>query len=285
MNMKKLWAFACIIAIITSLTACGGQASSSALPSGGNQLVSSGTEQGSTVSNGSAATVSGDATTSEVVTANVTSRVASPKALAGKDKGSYKVKTVEYSYNKDNMVYKASYLQLSGQIANLDKINIALKNCALQTINSLGTGKKAVKTTVRVNGDITYQGKEFISAGFNEYTTLSPKAKSVRVLRTVNISLKTGAPVAASALIVKNDALYKALEKAAKEQKDAAISTTLTAAAIKSGLDSNAIYFTDYGVGLSILTAGAEKRLTTVTLTYQEVQPFMTKNIIWKNFV
>ena len=121
--------------------------------------------------------------------------------------------------------------------------------------------------------------------GYNEYATLSPKAKSERVLRTVNINLKTGATVGFSDLVVKNDALYKALEKAAKEQKTAEMSSTLSAAAIKTGLDANAIYFTDYGVGFSVMTSGTEKHLTTINLTYQEVQPFATTNEIWKNFI
>lgn len=283
MNMNKLWAFACMIAILFTFTACGGQASSSAVSGGESQLVSSSApgESGSdqtVVSSAESATSSGQA-----VVANTTSTPASAKALANKNSGDYKVKTVEYSYNKDNMVYKASYPQLSGQIANLDKVNAALKNSALQTINSLGTGKKSVKTTVRVSGDVTYQGKNFISVGFNEYATTSPKVKSERVLRTVNINLKTGASVLGSDLIVKNNALYKALEKAAKEQKSTELASALTADTIKSGLNANAIYFTDYGVGFGVTSA--DKHISTITLTYQEVQPFMAKNEVWNNFI
>ena len=283
--MKKIWAFACIITILFTLTACNGQASSSAVSGGESQLVTSGVQGDTVTSGGAVSSQSGvsSAAVSEAVAANTASRVASAKALAGKNAGDYQVKTVEYNYNKDNMVYKATYFQLSGKIANLDKINGILKNTALQTINSLGTAKKSVQTTVRVNGDVTYQGKNFISVGFNEYATTSPKVKAQRVLRTVNINLKTGATVSASDLIVKNNALYKALEKAAKEQKDAGVASALTAAAIQSGLDSKTIYFTDYGVGLSVLTS--DKRLTTITLTYQEVQPFVTKNAIWNNFI
>lgn len=283
MNMKKIWAFACIIAILSTLSACGGQAASSAAPSStGSQIATSSAPQSAASS--SIASSSGAASTKAVI-ADTTSRVANPKAVAAKNAGNYQVKTVNYSYDKDNMLYKAVYFQLSGSVANLDKVNAALKNGSLKTINALGTAKKAVKTTVRVNGDITYQGKDFISAGYNEYATLSPKAKSERVLRTVNINLKTGASVGLTDLVVKNDALYKALEKAAKEQKTAEMSSTLSAAAIKAGLDANAIYFTDYGVGLSVLTGGTEKHLTTINLTYQEVQPFTTKNEIWKNFI
>ena len=283
--MKKIWAFACMIAILLTLTACNGQASSSAASGTESQLVTS-SVQGDTVTSSGAVSsqpASSTASSSAAVVANTEPRVASPKAVANKSTGDYQVKTIEYNYNKDNMVYKATYFQLSGKVENLDKINAALKNAALQTINSLGTAKKSVKTTVRVNGDVTYQGKNFISVGFNEYATTSPKVKAQRVLRTVNINLKTGATVAASDLIVKNNALYKALEKAAKEQKDAGVASALTAAAIQSGLDSKTIYFTDYGVGLSVLTT--DKRLTTITLTYQEVQPFVTKNVVWNNFI
>lgn len=191
------------------------------------------------------------------------------------------MKDADYSYNKENNAYKATYPQLSGDISNLDKVNAALKTSAMQTINSLGTAKKAAKTSVRVSGDVTYAGKNFISVGFNEYTSKSPKEKAVRTLRTVNINLKTGAVVAASDLVTQNDAFFKALEKAAKEQNH----SDMTAAQIKSGIDSKVIYFTDSGVGFSVLNAGKEKTLVTVTLTYEETKPFVTKNAVWNNFI
>lgn len=283
--MKKILIFACVAAILLTLTACKGQASSSAVSGGESQLAASGVQGDAVTSGGDASNQSGvsSAAVSGAVAANTAPRIASAKALAGKNKGDYQVKTVEYNYSIDNIVYKATYFQLSGKIANLDKINETLKNTALQTINSLGTGKKSAKTTVKVNGDITYQGKNFISVGYNEYATTSPKMKSERVLRTVNIDLKTGTSVVASDLIVQNSALYKALEKAAKEQKDTGVASALTAKAIQSGLDSKIIYFTDYGIGLGVLTSG--KHLSTITLTYQEVQPFMAKNQVWNNFI
>ncbi len=273
--MKKILAVACAMAMAFTFAACSGETASS------QSTVSS----VSSVSSEKNKPVSSAGASSKATSSSTTSKTPSAVEVVGKNGENYQIKTADYKYKQDNMVYTAAYPQLVGNTANIDKINADLKKCALKTINSLGTGKKSAKTTVKVNGDVTYHGKNFISVGFNEYTTLSPKAKAERVLRTVNINLKTGASVQAADLIVKNDTLYKALERAAKEQKSADIASALTAKAIKSGMDSNAIYFTDDGVGFSIQISSPEKHLVTLTLTFEQAKPYMTKNEIWKNFV
>ena len=274
-KMKKIWAFVCAITMVFTLTACGDRTASSqnAVSSKASQPASS-VGESTSVSSGAA---SGKAS-------STAPKAASAVEAVGKNGENYQIKNASYKYKQDNMVYSASYPQLVGNVANLDKINESMKSCALKTINSLGTGKKSVKTTVKVNGDVTYHGKDFISVGFNEYTALSPKVKAERVLRTMNINLKTGASVAASDLIVKNDSLYKALEKAAKEQKSADVAANLTANAIKSGIDPNVIYFTDDGVGFSVQISNPKKHLVTLDLTFAQAKPYRTKNDIWKNF-
>lgn len=286
MILKKTAAFICAVSMMVTMAACAKQADpkqSSSL-SAESGITSSTADSSSTAPAQDAASNAEPASsTAPAVDANA--KVVSPKVTASKNKGDYQVKTVDYSYKKDNISYKASYPQLTGKIANLDKVNEALKKSALQTINSLGTGKKAEKTTLRVTGDVTFQGKNFLSAGYNEYTTLSAKAETTHVLRTVNINLQTGVSVGLSDMIVKSDALYKALEKAAKSQLDSELTKTLTADAIKAGLDSNAIYFTDTAVGFSVQIVKPEKRQIRITLNYQEAQPFVSKNANWSNFI
>ena len=287
--MKKAAALLCAFIMTVTVAACAKQpapgqssgtgsgesmaASSQAASSQANSAAASSGAASNTVSSASAAPVIQPA------------KIVSAKVTENKNKNDYQIKDTNYSYNKDNMTYKASYPQLSGKIANLQKANDAFKKCALQTINSLGTAKKAQKTTVKVAGDVTFEGKNFISVGFNEYTKLSPKAETTHVFRTVNVNLKTGVSVGLKDMIVKSDAFYKALEKAAKEQLDADLSSAVTASVIKTQMDSNAIFFTDTSVGFSVPVTKPEKRIIRITLTYQDVKPFITKNENWSNFI
>lgn len=286
MIFKKTAAFICAVSMMVTMAACAKQADpdqSSSLPA--ESGITSSTVDSSSTAPAQDAVSNAEPASSTAPAVDANAKVVSPKVTASKNKGDYQVKTVDYSYKKDNISYKASYPQLTGKIANLDKVNEALKKSALQTINSLGTGKKAEKTTLKVTGDVTFQGKNFLSAGYNEYTTLSAKAETTHVLRTVNINLQTGVSVGLSDMIVKSDAFYKALEKAAKGQLDSELTKALTADVIKAGLDSSAIYFTDTAVGFSVQISKPEKRQIRITLDYQEVQPFITKNANWNNFI
>lgn len=286
--MKKTAALVCAFAMVLTMAACAKQAApgeSSAPASVESQpSVSSpaGGSASSTVS--SAATVVTSAPAADVKP-NPPARAVSAKVQSNKNSGDYQVKNTDYKYNKDNMDYKATYPQLSGKVTSLQKVNDALKSSAMKTINSLGTAKKAQKTTLKVSGDVAFEGKNFISVGFNEYTTLSPKADTTHTFRTVNLNLKTGASVGLPDMIVKSDAFYAALEKAAKAQLDSKTAAAVNESVIKSGLDANAIYFTDTSVGFSIQVTKPEKKLIRITLGFDEAKPFMTKNENWSNFI
>lgn len=288
--MKKIMALICAFALAVSLTACAkgvGQTGSSEesmpIPSQGEAALESAlsSKQGGSSSGGA----SGGGASSSEPAVSAAAKVRSAKAEANLNAGSYQVKTAKYSYNKDNLDYSASYPQLNGKLSTLETVNKALDTCAMQTIRSMGTAKKEQRTSVRVSGDIAYEGKNFISVGFNEYTKLSPKAASTHVMRTVNIDLKTGKAVGFSDMVVSSDAFYQTLEKAAKSQLSAEQSAVLTAAAIKSGLNSNIIYFTDSGVGFCVQISKPEQKIVRITLDYTAAKPFMTKNANWSNFI
>ncbi len=287
--MKKFAALVCAIGMILTMAACSQQAApgeSSAVSSEQSQpSVSSQADSSSAGGAASSAPAAVASVPADEVKPNPPARAVSAKVQSTKNSGDYSVKDTDYKYNKDNMEYKATYPQLSGKVTSLQKVNDALKNSAMKTINSLGTAKKAQKTTLKVSGDVAFEGKNFISVGYNEYETLSPKAETTHTFRTVNMNLKTGATVGLSDMITKSDAFYAALEKAAKAQLDSKTAAAVNASVIKSGLDTNAIYFTDTGVGFSIQITKPEKKLIRLTLSFDEAKPFKTSNENWANFI
>jgi len=210
------------------------------------------------------------------------SRAPSDKAKAAESGASYKVKSTDYSYKKDNNDYSVSYPQLSGLNSQQDQVNAAIKTCALKMVNSLGTGVKKTKTKVITNGDITFKGKSFLSIGFNEYVTLSPKAETTHTLRTVNLDLTSGKAFSFSNLVKESDSFYAAIAKEAKVQLSSEYAAKATASAIKTGLDKNSMYFMDTGVGFAVTI---QKKLLRITLSYDEIKPVATTNAVWKNFI
>lgn len=206
------------------------------------------------------------------------------KAVSAKNSDVYRVKDSDYSYKKNNLSYKVSYPQLSGKSGNYDGVNAALKNCAMKTVSSLGTAARKEKASVRCGGDVTYEGRDFISVGFNEFVTVSPKDANKHVLRTVNYDLKNKKELAVSDLLVKNDAFYKALSKAAGSQLNDKLASAATADALKKGLNQDAVFFTDSGVGFSVQLPG-DAPLLKIFLSFDEAKPFMTKNAAWSSFV
>lgn len=282
--MKKIAALFCALTMMFTMAACRNQAAPGPGNESGTESSVSGTvTESSPASNG--AVSAAEPAAGSTASGSAPAKAVSAKVAANKNKNDYQIKNTDYSYKEDNISYKASYPQLTGKAANLSKVNETIKKSALKTITSLGTAPKAQKTTVKVNSDVVFEGKNFISIGFNEYTSLSPKAKEEHILRTVNINLKTGAAVGLTDVITKKDALYTALKKAAGAQLSAEQSSAVTVDAIRSGLDASALYFTDTTVGFTVQVTKPEKRQIRITLTYEEVKPYITTNEIWNNFI
>lgn len=284
---KRLTAILCVLIVTLSMSACAkgvGQAASSEesmpIPSQMEENIES-SQMPEESSTPSSQQQSSDSGSSEESAASTTAKPHSEKAAANLNTGEYKIKTSKYSYQKDNLNYSAQYPQLTAG-AKKDAVNKALETSAMKTIQSMGTAKKEQRTSVWVTGDVTYEGKNFLSAGFNEYVKLSPNAKSKHVMRTVNVNLKTGTAVSLKDMITTSDAFYQALEAASKQQNQSA---ALTAAQIKSGLNSDVIYFTGDSVGFAVELAKPEQKLVRITLDYTTAKPFMTKNENWGNFI
>ena len=282
--MKKIAILFLTAALILSTAGCTANPGTSSSQSG-SSAVSSGSSSGQ-VSSGpaSGAPSSQVPASSQEPAFQDVSRAPSAKAQAAKNDGTYKVKDESYTYKSENNDFSVSYPQLSGLAANQDKVNAALKTTAMKTVTSLGTGAKKEKTKVKTSGDVTFEGKTFLSVGFNEYVTPNPKADTTHTLRTANIDLKTGTALSFSDLIKESDAFYAALQKAAQAQLGSKYTGKATAAAIKSGLDKNSMYFTDSSVGFALKLSGDDKLLR-VTLGFDEVKPFVTSNAAWGNFI
>jgi len=222
---------------------------------------------------------------SEESAASTAAKAYSTKAEANLNSGIYRIKTETYSYQKDNLNYSAEYPQLVSDTIRSNQVNQLLKNCAMQTIRTLGTAKRPETILVRCTGDVTYEGKNFISVGFNEYEKLSPKAETTHTMRTLNFDLKTGKTVGFSDLIQKGDAFYAALLDAGKSQLDADQAAVLDVSTIRQGLDSNVIYFTDESVGFCVRVVRPEVKLVRITLAFSKVKPFLIANSVWDNFI
>ena len=270
--MKKLIAIVCSILMVMSFAACSGK----------NEKTENKTESGVTSAE------SGDTVKKESPAKpapQTASKVPSQKAVNLKNNGQYEVKTKKYNFSKDNMNYTASYPELKGNIPNVAQINKEMENCALKTINSLGTSPRTKKTSVKVNCDVTYEGKNFISVGFNEYSKVDGAKEATHTLRSVNANLKTGTLVSAKDLVVENDELYKALETSAKDQLSPDDSKYVTADAIKAGLDHETINFTKYGAVFNIHLTKPEKHDTSINVPFAQMKSLHTSNDVWNNFI
>ena len=283
--MKKTAILILAAALILSTAGCAArpassQPGSSAVTPGSSQASSGQTSSGPS----SVAPASQVPASSQEPAFQDVSRAPSAKAQAAVNNGGYKVKDEDYTYKSENNDFSVSYPQLSGLAANQDKVNAALKTAAMKTVTSLGTGAKKEKTKVKTSGDVTFEGKTFLSVGFNEYVTPNPKADTTHTLRTANIDLKTGTALSFADLIKESDAFYAALQKAGQAQLGSKYTAKATAAAIKNGLDKNSMYFTDSSVGFALKLSGDDKLLR-VALGFGEVKPFVTSNAAWGNFI
>lgn len=283
--MKKTAILFLATALILSAAGCTARPASSGTSSlSGSSAASQGSSQASSGPAASGTPSSQVPASSQEPAFQDVSRAPSTKAQAAKNDGNYKVKDESYTYKNENNDFSVSYPQLSGLAANQDKVNAALKTSAMKTVTSLGTGAKKEKTKVKTSGDVTFEGKTFLSVGFNEYVTPNPKADTTHTLRTANVDLKTGTALSFADLIKESDAFYTALQKAAQAQLGSKYTSKATASAIKSGLDKNSMYFTDSSVGFALKLSG-DSKLLRVTLGFGEVKPFITSNAAWKNFI
>ena len=197
---------------------------------------------------------------------------------------SYSVKTTDYEYKKNNKKYRASYPQLSKDGKDYSKLNTLLKNTAMQTINSLGTGGSS-EAEVNVSSHVYLRSDNFISVSFSESKKTSSGSDSVSSFRTVNYDLKNGKAVSASDMVQNNDALYKAVENAVKTSMSKKNAAKFTSSVIKSGLKSFTVYFKDNSMGISLTVPHNLDDHKEIKLNYKDTSGFRTSNAAWSNFI
>jgi hypothetical protein len=268
---KKLITIICIFSMIATLTACGKQSIKTGNSASSGAATSASSGAAISASGGAASTASSKAGTSS----------AAPRTTAV----GYRHKTMKYLYQKNNKDYTANYPQLSEEAPNYKKANDLMENTGLKTILSMGLQKTDATMEVKVRSDLTYYNTEFISATFDETSSVSTAAHPNAEFRTVNFDLKKGTAVTTADMIVKNDALNALLLTAAKKKVDNSMESQVTAAVIKKGMESCSIYFTKTSVGFSLVVPHALGDHLEVTIRYNDIKPFITTNALWKNII
>jgi hypothetical protein len=268
--MKKVVAIICTLSIIVSLAACGNQSKQTESSASSRTEISSGSS--------SQESSSASSTQSQQVTSSASGSTSSKTAL------DYRHKTEKYVYQQNNKDYSANYPQLSPEAPNYQKANDLLKSTAMQTIQSMGTTQTAAKMTAQVKSKLTNYDNRFISATFEETTSVSAPAKSSKAFRTVNFDLKKGTALKTADLIVQNDALNSVLLAEAKKQVDSKLKASVTAAVIKKGMQSCSVYFEKAKVGFSIKVPSTLDDHMEIELSFEDVKPFMSKSELWSDF-
>jgi hypothetical protein len=268
--MKKFISIVCVFSMILTLAACGNQP----------------TQTGNTVSNGASASASNNAgKTNSGTAASASSGKAGTSSTTSRTTAvGYRHKTMKYLYQKNNKDYTANYPQLSEEAPNYKVANELLEKTGLKTILSLGLQKTDAIMEVKVKSDLTYYNADFISATFEETSSISAKPNP-GAFRTVNFDLKHGTAVTAADMIVKNDALNALILTAAKKKVDNSLEAQVTADVIKKGMESCSIYFTKTAVGFSLTVPHALGDHLEVTVKFKDIKPFMTTNAIWNNII
>ncbi|MFZ5975586.1 MAG: hypothetical protein ACOYU3_09335 [Bacillota bacterium] len=266
--MKKAWGICLSLVLLFLLTACGTKS-----PFASQGVFETGTPVAAT-------TMPTPAPTPVLQTSTPVVSTPSPIAKA------YEIKTDDFSYQKNNCDFKASYPQLvSSALPNLADINARIKDSALETINASYGLDDGSTTTIETTGTVTYSDPDFISITFNEYYNNSLAAHPWNGFRTLNINLKDGSTVTLKDMIKQSKALYQALLNAANEQLSDYLADEITLDIIKDGFYSDTIYFTPDRVGFSLEVFHVMGDHLELTLPYDKVKPFITGNKLWNKFI
>lgn len=275
--MKKI--LAVIMASMMLLAAAGcknnapGGESSAASSSGPAGTSSSASAPGGTVSGTASGTASGAAQGAS----------SSSKPTPTVVKPSVKTTTEDYKFNQGEKYYRADYPQLSGS-QNYSGVNAVLKQTALKTISSLGTGNTASFAEVKVSSHISYSGTDFFSATFQESSKTSRTGDSTKVFRAVNYDLKNSKALSTDDLIQRNSAFTAAVKNAVQGQISEKKRKLFTDSVIASGVKNCSIYFKSDGLGVSLPVSASLGSHVELKIAYKDTSGFR-KGTVWSNFV
>lgn len=243
---------------------------------------------GGTSSNASSSAVAGGSVSSGTSSASMSSSAAAgqkPSSAASQgtpsaSKSPYKIDTTTYKFNKGSKSYRVEYPQLTGS-GNYSGVNSALKQAAMKTVNSIGTGNLSSFAEVKVSSHVNFFSSNFLSVQFQESSRTSQSADKTQSFRTVNYDLKSSKALSTNDLIQKNGALTGAVKNAVKKQMSPKKQQLYTDAVIASGLNSCSVSFKDDGFGLSLPVSAALGGHEELKVDYKDTVAFRTSNAVW----
>ena len=198
-------------------------------------------------------------------------------------KSTYKIDTTTYKFNKGSKNFRVEYPQLSGN-GNYSGVNAALKQTAMKTADSIGTGNPSSFAEVRVSSHVASFSSDFLSVEFQESSRTSKTADKTQAFRTVNYDLKNSKALSTDDLIQKNGALTTAVRNAVKKQMSPKKQQLYTDSVISSGLNGCSVYFKDDGFGISLAVSASLGGHEELRIDYQDTSGFRTGNAAWSYF-
>lgn len=268
--MKKLLAVAMASLMLLSAAGCKSSASGSA---------SSGEASSSSAASEAASAASG--------TASASSSSASSAVLKGAlaaAKSDYHVKWTTYLFIHGAKTFKVKYPQISGT-ADDAAVNALLKQTALKTVQSIGTGNTSSFAEVTTVSHVTYSGADLLSAEFEETSRTSKSATETRAYRTVNYDLKNSKSISLSDLIQQNSALNTAMKAAMQKHVSAQKRKLISDADIAAGAKTCSVCFKSSGFVIGLPVSAAAGNYVQLTMDYKDTAGFRTGSAVWSNFV
>ncbi len=196
------------------------------------------------------------------------------------------MKETDYKFVKGKKSLRAEYPQISSTGKDYGKVNELLKNTALKTINSIGTGNTSSYAQVKVSSHVAYKDENFLSVTFQENYKSAENAKTKRSFRSVNYDLKAGKPLSMGDMVQKNSALLTTLQNAVKSQMSKKKAASYPASVIQSGISSASIYFKGNGsMGFSLPVSASLGDHVELSVKYKDTGGFRTGNSAWQNFI
>ncbi len=245
--------------------------------------VSSSPSASSSVASGASVASGTNASSSSSAAGQQTASSASQKP-ASAPKSAYKINTITYKFDQGSKSFRVEYPQLSGS-GNYSSVNAALKQTAMKTADSIGTGNTSSFAEVKVSSHVDYFSSDFLSVQFQESSRTSRTADRTQAFRTVNYDLKNSKALSADDLIRKNGALTTAVKNTVTKQMAPKKQQLYTDSVISSGLNGCSVYFKADKFGISLPVSASLGNHVELTMDYKDTAGFHTDSAVWSYFI
>ena len=271
--MQKILAILAVSLMLAASAGCGSKA-----PGTPSQPSPSAAENSSAVAPGVSGASSGAASGAGQQTSSA------PQKTVVVPKNPYRAVTTTYKFNQGQKYFHVEYPQLSGS-GNYAAVNSLLKQTAMKTADSIGTGNTSSYARVETSDHVFSSSADFISVWFDERVKASKTADETRTVRAVNYDLKNSKALSADDLVQKNAALTSAVQNAVKKQMSAKKQQLYTASVLSNGIKNCSIYFKSDSLGISLPVSAALGGHVEFKIDYKDTAGLRTGNAVWGYFV